>query len=396
MRIKLFLSAAIGMLVTWPVQAQNQNTTNEYTDIKILPHTSIKNQASSGTCWSFSGTAMLESEITRINGDSINLSAMWIVRNIYKEKIEKYVRMHGELNLSAGGSFADVIHASEKYGIVPEEVYPGLNYGDQKHNHGELDKILSTIGKTIVEQKRLSTAWKAAVDGVLDAYLGKSPEKFSYKGVEYTPQSFLKSAKLNLNDYISITSFTHHPFYTSFILEIPDNWIFETSHNVPIDELVEIIDYSINSGYTVAWGADVSESGFSRDAATVPKEKKIEEIGSDQAKWTKTTAKDSVKQMANEKTINQEMRQKAFDNYETTDDHGMLIIGFANNKNGDTLYKVKNSWGEGGKNKGYIYVSKPFVQYKTINITVHKNAIPPKIKKKLKGNEKGKKQIHFF
>jgi bleomycin hydrolase len=352
--------------------------------LKILPHASIKNQASSGTCWSFSGTALLESEIMRIKGDSINLSAMWVVRNIYKEKVDKYVRMHGEINLAGGGSFADVLHASSQYGIVPEDVYTGLNYGSSSHSHGELDKLLSEIGKVLVAQQRLSTAWRAAVDGVLDAYFGKAPEKFTYKGKEYTPESFLKYSTLNVDDYVSITSFTHHPFYSSFILEIPDNWIYESSYNVPLNELLEIIDNSLTSGYTVAWGADVSERSFSRDYATVPEEKKVDEVGSDQAKWTKTEAKEELIPLPDEKTITQEMRQAAFDNYETTDDHGMLMIGTAKDQTGKLFYKVKNSWGAGGKYKGYLYVSSAFVQYKTMNITVHKNAIPAHIKTKLK------------
>jgi bleomycin hydrolase len=356
----------------------------EFTDVKILPHTSIKNQASSGTCWSFSGTAFLESEIMRIKGDSLNLSPMWVVRNIYKTKVEKYVRMHGEVNLAGGGSFADVLYAGAQYGIVPEDVYPGLNYGSSSHSHGELDKLLSEIGKALIGQRRLSTAWRAAVDGVLDAYFGKSPEKFSYKGVEYTPESFLKYSKLNIDDYVSITSFTHHPFYRSFILEIPDNWIYESSYNVPLNEMMEIIDNALKSGYTIAWGADVSERSFSRDHATVPEEKKVDEVGSDQAQWTKTDAKEEIIPLPNEKTITQEMRQAAFDNYETTDDHGMQMVGTAKDQTGKLFYKVKNSWGAGGKYKGYLYVSSAFVQYKTMNFVVHKNAIPAHIKTKLK------------
>ncbi|MDR2383586.1 MAG: C1 family peptidase [Prevotellaceae bacterium] len=377
--------AVICLLFVCPLRAQQEKKTEyEFTDIKVLPHTSIKNQASSGTCWSFSGTALLESEIMRIKGDSINLSAMWVVRNIYKEKVEKYVRMHGEINLAGGGSFADVLHASSKYGLVPEDVYTGLNYGSSSHNHGELDKLLSVIGKTLVSQGHLSTAWPVAVDGILDAYFGKAPEKFTYKGTEYTPETFLKYSKLNIDDYVSITSFTHHPFYSSFILEIPDNWIYESSYNVPVNELVEIIDNALKSGYTVAWGADVSERSFSRDHATVPEEKKTETIGSDQAKWTKTEEKEVVIPLPDEKTITQEMRQAAFDNYETTDDHGMLIIGTAKDQTGKLFYKVKNSWGDGGKYKGYLYVSSAFVQYKTMNIAVHKDVIPAHIKTKLK------------
>jgi bleomycin hydrolase len=389
MKMYSLFIAVICLLFVCPLRAQTEKTEPkkteyEFTDVKILPHTSVKNQGNSGTCWSFSGAALLESEIMRIKGDSINLSAMWIVRNIYKEKVVKYVRMHGEVNLSAGGAFADVIHASAKYGIVPEDVYRGLNYGSSNHNHGELDKLLTEIGKALVSQGRLSTAWRTAVDGILDAYFGKAPEKFTYKGAEYTPESFLKYSKLNMDDYVSITSYTHHPFYSSFVLEIPDNWIYESSYNVPLNELSEIIDNALKSGYTIAWGADVSERSFSRDMATVPEEKKAETVGSDQAKWTKTEAQEVVIPLPGEKTITQEMRQDAFDNYETTDDHGMLMVGTAKDQTGKLFYKVKNSWGEGGKYKGYLYVSSAFVQYKTMNIVVHKDAIPAHIKTKLK------------
>jgi aminopeptidase C len=385
--MKSLLIATVYLLLAYSVRAQDENNAAppeyKFTDVKILPHTSVKNQASSGTCWSFSGTGLLEAEIMRIKGDSINLSAMWTVRNIYKEKVEKYVRMHGEINLAAGGAFADVLHAGSKYGIVPDNVYTGLNYGFPAHNHSELDKILTAIGKVLVGQKRLTSAWQTAVDGILDAYLGSSPKTFEYNGQRYTPESFLKYTKLNMDDYVSLTSFTHHPFYSAFILEIPDNWIYERSYNVPLDELIEIVDNSLKAGYTVAWGADVSERSFSRDIAIIPVDKPVEAAGSDQARWTQTVSKDAVILVSDEKTITQEMRQQAFDNYETTDDHGMLMVGTAKDQSGNLFYKVKNSWGTGGKYKGYLYVSSAFVRYKTINITVHKDVIPTLIKTKL-------------
>ncbi|MDR2466245.1 MAG: aminopeptidase [Prevotellaceae bacterium] len=386
----LILSATtVCMFCCFALQARKENdkvekkqTEYEFTDLKILPHTSVKNQASSGTCWSFSGLSMLESEIMRIGGDSVNLSPMWVVRNIYRDKTVKYVRMHGKLNLSAGGSFADVIHAFESYGAFPESLYAGLNYGTDTHRHGELDKIVKGLGDAVVQNKKPTAAWTRALDGVLDAYLGKAPEKFEYKGREYTPQSFAQSFGLNTDDYVSLTSFTHAPFYRPFVLEIPDNWIFESSYNLPMDELIAVIDNALNSGYTVAWGADVSESGFSRDVATVPQKKKVEEIGSDQAKWTKEKQK-TLEPLPEEVTVTQEMRQLSFDNYETTDDHGMQIVGFAKDQTGKHFYKVKNSWGAGGKYKGYLYASRAFVQYKTMNIVVNRNAIPANVKTKI-------------
>lgn len=389
---KHLLFAVVGLLSVLSLQAQKKDEKvekkykeYEFADIKVLPHTSIKNQASSGTCWSFSGLAMLESEIIRTKGDTVDLSAMWVVRNIYKEKFEKYVRMHGEVNLSAGGSFADVLHTGEKYGFIPEQAYRGLNYGYDSHNHNELDKIVKSIGDVIVGTRKLSTGWNLALEGVLDAYLGKVPETFNYKGAEYTPQSFAKYCGLNFDDYVSITSFTHHPFYSSFILEIPDNWIYAPSFNVPMDELMAIVDNAIDKGFTIAWGADVSEGTFSRDQATVFDEKKSEEIGADQAKWTRTKEKTIVEYLPVEKEITQQMRQTAFDNYETTDDHGLQIIGTAKDTpTGKMFFKVKNSWGDGGKYKGYLYVSRAYVQYKTLNIVVHKDAIPQEIKVKFK------------
>jgi aminopeptidase C len=366
-------------------------------DLKVIPHTSVKNQASSGTCWSFSGTGFLEAEIMRLKGvaDSVNLSPMWTVRHIYREKVVKYVRMHGEVNLAGGGAFFDVLHANEEYGMVPMDDYQGLNYGFDNHNHGEIDRLLKAVGDAIIKGRKLSTAWLAAVDGILDAYFGKAPEKFTWKGKEYTPKSFESHIGLKVGDYVSSTSFTHHPFYTSFILEIPDNWIYESSYNVPLNEMMKIIDNALDKGYTVAWGSDVSESGFTRDGyAVVPEDKKPEGPGSDQKRWTgePATAKDakpvekndSIVPLPVEKVITQEMRQLAFDNYETTDDHGMLMVGLAQDKDGKRFYKVKNSWGYYGDYKGYLYVSVPFVQYKTMNIIVHKDAIPAAIKAKLK------------
>ncbi|MDR2424398.1 MAG: C1 family peptidase [Prevotellaceae bacterium] len=390
MKKYLITIAAIGLLSVLSLTAQKKDEKvekkfkeYEFSDLKILPHTSVKNQASSGTCWSFSGLSMLESEIIRTKGDTVDLSAMWVVRNIYKDKVEKYVRMHKEVNLAAGGSFADVIHASVRYGFVPEQSYRGLNYGSDRHNHNELDRFVKSAGDILVDTRKLSPGWNLAIDAILDAYLGKVPETFIYKGAEYTPQSFAKYCGLNFDDYVSITSFTHHPFYSSFILEIPDNWIYAPSFNVPMDELMAIVDNAIDRGYTVAWGADVSEGTFSRDRATVFDQKKSEEIGSDQAKWTRTKEKTTVEYLPVEKEITQEMRQLAFDNYETTDDHGMQIVGTAKDLiTGQIFFKVKNSWGVGGKYNGYLYVSRAYVQYKTINIVVHKDAIPENIKVK--------------
>jgi len=279
------------------------------------------------------------------------------------------------------------------FGFVPEEAYAGLQYGEPKHVHGELDALAKSYVDVIVKNpnKKLSTAWKKGFDGILDAYLGVKPEKFTYKGVEYTPASFAKSLALNPDDYISFTSYTHHPFYSKFILEIPDNWLWEESYNIPMDEMEQIIDNAINTGYTVNWGADVSEKGFqyNKGVAVIPQTDVAVLSNSEKAKWTELTAKERESMFYNlekpvvEQTITQEMRQVAFDNYQTTDDHGMVIEGIAKDQLGNKFYLVKNSWSADGIYKGYFYASRPFVQYKTMNIMVHKNAIPLEIQKKL-------------
>jgi bleomycin hydrolase len=386
---KVFLLALAGFFC-FQLSAQTKKTEPEKKEIeykftveKELPYTSIKNQASSSTCWSFSGLAMIESELLRIGKDTVDLSEMWVVRNTYMGKVEKYVRMHGSLELSGGGSFEDVLYVCENYGMVPEEAYRGLEYGTEMHSHGELDRIISEFGKSIVKSRTPTIAWKRALSAILDAYLGPAPEKFMYKGVEYTPKSFAKSLGLNFDDYVSITSYTHHPFYKHFILEIPDNWAFASSWNVPLNEFMSIFDYAINAGYTIAWGSDVSERSFSRDMATWPEEKKGEIVGTDQARWTGQRTKEEKVELEKEKVVTQESRQEDFDNYKTTDDHGMQIIGIVKDQFGRKYYKVKNSWGIGGKYVGLLYVTEAFVKAKTMNILVNKNAIPPAVRQKL-------------
>ena len=380
----LFLVSALAVSGVCFAQEEKKTVEHVFTMEKEVPYTKVKNQASSGTCWSFSGIGFLESEVLRKGGvDTMLFSEMWVVRNIYKEKVEKYVRMHGKIELAGGGSFFDVLHASEAYGMLPETAYTGLQGGMKSHNHGELDRVIESFGKSITASRKPSNVWKKALDGILDAYLGEKPEHFKVKGVDYTPESYMKATKLNMSDYVSITSFTHHPFYTQFIMEIPDNWIYEASYNLPMDEMMAVIDNALGKGYPVAWGSDVSERGFSRDVAIVPEERTTEQVGSDQARWTGKPAQNTVEQLPAERTVTQEMRQEAFDNYETTDDHGMLMVGLAKDQNGKRFYKVKNSWGTGGKYQGFLYVSVPFVQYKTMNIVVHKDAVPDVIRKKL-------------
>jgi bleomycin hydrolase len=283
----------------------------------------------------------------------------------------------------------------KKYGIVPDEVYTGLNYGEEKHVHGELDGLLLDEVKAIVDNpnKKLTPAWHDVLEGTLDSYLGKFPEKFQYQGKEYTPQSFAQDfVGLNLDDYVEITSYTHHPFYSKFIIEVPDNWSWDQVYNVPLNELIEIIDNAINTGYTVAWAADVSEKGFStsqKGVAVVPEVDKASMSDAEITKWEKLSEKEKNEELYKldkpglEKVINQEIRQIDFDDYQTTDDHGMLIVGTAKDQIGNMYYKVKNSWGNYNDYGGFFYASKPYVSFKTMSIMVHKDAIPKNIRKKL-------------
>jgi len=380
-------------LVPLAVQSQTEGKKEGYqfTELKRLPTTSVKSQDRAGTCWSWSAISFLESEIMRMGKDSVSLAPLYIVWNTYNEKAKRYVRMHGHLNFGQGGAFADVLWAIKNYGIVPLTEYSGLNYGDSIHAHGELDAVLKGYVDAIIKNpnKKLSPVWLKGFNAVLDVYLGAKPEKFKYKGKEYTPETFYKNVTgLNMNDYVSLTSFTHHPFYTSFPIEVPDNWIGEYSYNIPINELMAVMDKAIDNGYTFAWATDVSEDGFLRKGiAVVPDIKSVEMADAEIAKWV-ALPKDKkmeewLKNPGKELQITQEMRQIAFDNYQTTDDHGMHVIGKATDQFGNKYFIVKNSWGEYGDYKGYLYASYPFVEYKTLNIVIHKDALSKELKKKL-------------
>lgn len=361
-----------------------------------LPATPVKNQYRSGTCWSFSGISFLESEMLRLGKPEVDLSEMFIVWHAYSEKAIKDVRVHGSLNFSAGGAFHDVTNVIRDYGIVPESVYDGLNYGEDKHVHGEMDKALKQHVDAVIENRnrKLSTVWHEPIDATLNAYLGDLPKKFEYEGKTYTPQSFASDfVGLNMNDYVEISSYTHHPFYSKFILEVPDNWAWDEVYNVPLNELEEIIDYALGNGYTVAWAADVSEKGFAtsnKGVAVLPAAPSEDMSDAEITKWEALPDKEKEKELYKldevvpELEVTQEMRQTAFDNYQTTDDHGMHIVGTAKDQTGKMFYKVKNSWGDYNKYKGYFYASKAYVNYKTMCIMVHKDAIPQSIREKLK------------
>ena len=361
----------------------------EFTVVKENPISSIKDQHRSGTCWCFSALSFLESEIMRTKGyENIDLSEMFVVSKSYHDRAVKYVRLDGHLNFAAGSSFGDVLHVIRDYGIVPQEVMPGLNYGTEKPEHFEMDAALKGYVDAIVQNpnKTLTTAWLDGLDGILKAYLGEAPEEFTVDGVTYTAESYRDWLGINPDDYVSITSFTHHPFWSSFPIEVCDNWRWDYSWNVPLDDMMRIMYNAIENGYTIAWGSDVSEKGFTRNGlGTVPDVDPAPAGGSDQEKWIgkDTSGQETEASAAEEKVITQDMRQDGYDRKTTTDDHGMQIYGIAKDQNGTMYFMVKNSWGDAGKYKGIWYVSDAFVRYKTINFVVHKDALPKDIRKKL-------------
>ena len=394
---KFFVSALMLAFALSSVSAKDKKKTEDegyvFTTVKELKITPVKNQNRTGTCWCCSTRGFLESELLRMGKGEYDLSEMFIVSKNYKDKAEKFVRLHGELNYAQGGSFEDVLQAWKDYGIVPESVMNGLQYGEDMHVHNELESASRAYLDQIIKNpnRKLSTAWKKGFDGIIDAYLGTAPEQFTYNGKEYTPKSFAAELGINPDDYVSLTSYTHHPFYSEFAIEVQDNWRWATSYNLPIDELMQVFENAINTGYTIAWGADVSEKGFTRNGiGVIPDIESMERSGSDQDRWLglSTSEKDAeIKKMmekpCKELEITQEMRQEAYDNYETTDDHGMQIYGIAKDQTGKKFYMIKNSWGTDNKYKGTWYISENFVKYKTMNIVVHKDALPQAIKDKL-------------
>ncbi len=375
-------------------QVEKDTLGYQFTVTKELKTNPVKDQSRSGTCWSFSTLSFIEDDLLRQGKPSVDLSEMYVVRNNYIEKAIKYVRMHGEINFAGGGSAYDVLYIIDKYGIVPEEVYTGLNYGTDHHQHGELDAILKSYVDAVVANpnKKLSTAWLDGFVAVVDSYLGAVSEKFTYEGKEYTPHSFAESLGIRADNYVSLTSFTHHDFYEPFAIEVPDNWLWSKSYNLPLDEMMETLDYAIEKDFTVMWASDVSERGFQylKGFAVVPMDKKNEGLsGTELSRWVKLSRAEKEGELYKfespeaEKVIDQQMRQEAFDNYETTDDHGMVFVGTAVDQNDTRYYKVKNSWGTEQIYGGYFYASESFVRYKTMNLLVHKDAIPAKILKKL-------------
>lgn len=368
-----------------------------FTDVKINKTGSVKDQNKSGTCWAFSGVSTLEDNVLRKGGPELDISEMFIVRHAYIDKAKKFMRMNGNITFAQGGSWGDVLNMTMQYGAMPEEAYTGLNYGEAKHSHYEMAEAMEAYLRAVLNRgqknSKLTDAWLPGLIGILDAYLGPLPESFTYKGKTYTPQSWAKEMGLEPENFVNITSYTHHPFYESFILEIPDNWAWTRSMNVPMEEMQRIVDNALDKGWTVMWAADVSEGGFkwTKGYALLPDDKDTKDMtDTELSRWVKLSDKDradakfDIKGPIKEKAVSQESRQKTFDNFETTDDHGMVIVGTATDQEGNKYYKVKNSWDTNQIYDGYLYVSMPFFLEKTLGVGVHKDAIPADINKKCK------------
>jgi len=394
--LSFLVTGTLCLMAIHQIKAQPPEFNEGYNFKLIKDHqaTSPKNQYRSSTCWSFSVISMLESELIRTGKGETDLSEMFIVRYVYDEKAKKYVRLHGNLNFAGGGFGHDVLHVIDTYGITPESVYSGLSMGEENHVHNEMDEVLKGNVEDVVKNKnkKLTPNWHNAFVNLLESYLGVVPEKFEYEGKEYTPKSYAASLGLDMDDYIEISSFTHHPFYEPFILEVPDNWAWGTAWNLPLDEMVEVIYNALDEGYTVVWSSDISDKGFSwsKGVAVVPDVELEDQAGTEREKWEELTDTEKQKMMYSfrgpvpEKHITQEMRQTGFDNYSTTDDHGMHITGWGTDQLGNKYFLVKNSWGEtGSPYDGYFYASEAFVRYKTIAIIVNKNGIPEHIREKL-------------
>lgn len=377
----LFLLAISAQLFAQPL-TNKKDSEYKFTVVKSIEATAVQNQNQTSTCWSFSSLSFFESELIRMGkGKEFNLSEMFVVNKVYSLKADNFIRMHGKTNFGEGGGFPDAIHVLKHYGMVPEEVYSGKKELRAPHNHRLLETTLSNILRpcALDETQKIDFNFlHNTVANTVDEFLGKVPESFEYKGKTYTPRSYADATGLNPDDYIFLTSFSHHPFYQSFVLEIPDNWNWQGTYNLPLNEFAEVMRSAITSGYSFAWGADVSEKTFMRaDALAIVPEKPLSEMTEEERK---SLGIKPVPQLQ----ITQELRQKAFDNYDTQDDHGMHVIGLTKDQSGTPFYLVKNSWGKDvNQCDGYFYASESYVLFKTTSIMLHKKALPPAIAKKL-------------
>ncbi len=406
---KIISIVALSVLASGAAMAQSEQPEEQkkdsaegfqFTTVDSVAITPVKNQKNAGTCWSYSGMSFLESEALKKTGKVYDFSEMYVVENTYMDRADKAVRMHGDVSFSQGGSFVDITYCLRNYGLLPDAEMPaGAMYGDTLSNHTELSAMTDPLVKAAAGANKLQFSpdgeplWKKAVRAVHEVYLGTIPEKFNYEGKEYTPKTFAESTGLNADDYVSLTSFTHHPYSTGnnigkgFIIEVQDNWRWGESLNLELDDFLKIIDDAIAAGYTVLWGGDVSEEGFTRDGLAVyPDMDAPDSPGADQARWLKldrkTKGEELTKNPLPQKTVTVEERQRGYDNFETGDDHGMHLFGTAVDQKGNKYYLVKNSWGKTGKYDGIWYMTPEYVRAKTLNYVVNKAAISKDLKKK--------------
>lgn len=384
MKTKLFIYAlCVYSLISYSQTSFKTNKDGskyEFTVTQSINSTEVQNQGKTGTCWTFSSLSFFESELMRLGkGKDFNLSEMFVVRCAYPIKAENYIRMHGKAQFAEGGEFHDVAYVLKNYGMVPQEVYNGNTDIQKGYNHKEMDSVLLAFVNEQIKKEKLEPAvWRKQFNDLLDKYLGKIPEKFTYKGKEYTPKTYAAELGINPDDYRYVTSFTHKPYYQSFVLEIPDNWAWQSAWNLPLDEFMSILDNSILNGYGVGWAADVSEDyfKFSEGLAILP------------LNWEnmdKETRSRAFVEPVSQLTVEASLRQEKFDNYETQDDHGMHIVGIAKDQKGTKYYLIKNSWGKDRNScGGYFYASEAYVRLKTISFMIHKNVIPKSIQVKLK------------
>lgn len=355
----------------------SQETEYRFIIRKEVPSTPVKNQNLTSTCWSFSGLSFFESELMRMGKKPLDLSEMYIVQEAYRRKAEEYARRKGSCAFSPGGQYHDLLSISKEAGLVPDELYPGLNYGSRNHNHDEMDAVLKGYMNGVLKTSRQTPAWVSGLNGILEAYLGKIPSGFEYEGEYYTPKDFTDQLGLNFDDYIIVSSFNDHPYYKEAILEVPDNWAPCTYFNLPVEDLIQTIDNALLSGYSVAWASDMRGKGFNmkKGVAIVPEEN-----------WDQLSDND-LEQLFDrphkQRKVTQEMRQKEFNDHPITGDHGMHIVGLAEDQHGNVFYKVKNSWGESGKYNGYIFVSREYIKLKTTNCMINKNSLPVAVAEKM-------------
>lgn len=395
----MFMALLVFMAVS--ANAQEKKTEQEksnktvFTVVKENKITSVKDQNRSGTCWDYSTLSFFENEILRATGKTYDLCESFVANKTYMDRAAQVVRLHGDCQFAQGGSAYDALYCLQQYGVCPQEAmpFPGSLSGDSLYNFNEFFSLLSPYVDAVATNKasKISSQWKVGLQGILDAYLGKCPDSFTYQGKTYTPKSFAASLGLNWDDYVTVTSYTHHPFWTTFAVEVQDNWRNPQSHNVPMEDMMRIIDNAIMQGYTVAWGGDVSEEGFSRKglAYNISTKNSQSLTGSDMARWLKLSKTgrmnmlDSLGCNVPEVAPTQQQRQERFDNWELTDDHGMVIFGIAKDQNGREYYMVKNSWGETGDYKGIWYMTKKYIAANTMDYMVNKNAIPKDLRKKM-------------